>query len=78
MEDRFVDPFTTEICSADLIRCLDNAPSEDLDNLTFFSREYVCSLRLLKLKKRWYHITITDWMREVSTLIKAVPTQSTT
>ncbi|KNG45596.1 hypothetical protein DDE82_000449 [Stemphylium lycopersici] len=69
--DRYVNPFSPEICSADLIRCPDNAPSEDVDNLSFFSREYVRSVRLLKVKKRWYHITITDWMREVNILIHA-------
>ncbi|KAH6872287.1 hypothetical protein BKA58DRAFT_468099, partial [Alternaria rosae] len=67
-----VDPFTPEICKADLIRCPIPIPTPETDILAHFSEEYARSIRLLKVKYRWYHTSPSDWHREVTTLISAI------
>ena len=60
-----VDPFTPEICKADLIRCPIPIPTPETDILVHFSTEYARSIRLLKVKYRWYHSSPSDWQKEV-------------
>ncbi|KAI4942627.1 hypothetical protein J4E91_010022 [Alternaria rosae] len=67
-----VDPFTPEICKGDLIRCPIPIPTPETDILAHFSEEYARSIRLLKVKYRWYHTSPSDWHREVTTLISAI------
>ncbi|KAI4632675.1 hypothetical protein J4E80_000032 [Alternaria sp. BMP 0032] len=71
-----VDPFTPEICKADLIRCPIPIPTPETDILAHFSIEYARSTRLLKVKYRWYHSSPSDWQKEVSTLISGIDNAS--
>ncbi|KAI4922956.1 hypothetical protein J4E90_001392 [Alternaria incomplexa] len=71
-----VDPFTPEICKADLIRCPIPIPTPETDILVHFSTEYARSIRLLKVKYRWYHSSPSDWQKEVSTLISGISNAS--
>ncbi|CAA9960750.1 hypothetical protein PTMSG1_04134 [Pyrenophora teres f. maculata] len=67
-----INPFTMEICKANVTYCHDKAPSEELSSLDYFAMEYVRSVRFLKVKKRWSNLPIAAWMREVDLLTKAV------
>ena len=71
-----VDPFTPEICKADLIRCSVPIPTPETDILAHFSTEYARSTRLLKVKYRWYHSSPSDWQKEVTTLISGIDNAS--
>ncbi|KAI4913223.1 uncharacterized protein J4E92_009846 [Alternaria infectoria] len=71
-----VDPFTPEICKADLIRCPISIPTPETDILAHFSTEYARSIRLLKVKYRWYHSSPSDWQKEVITLISGIDNAS--
>jgi hypothetical protein len=66
------NPFTAEICTADLIRCPEADPLAEVDSLDYFSKEYVRSVRLLKVKQRWCYATPSDWYKDVNVLIAAM------
>jgi hypothetical protein len=67
-----VNPFTTEFCKADLIRCSEVDPSAEIDSLEYYSKEYARLVRLLKVKQRWCHATPSDWFNEVNVLVTAI------
>ena len=71
-----VDPFTPEICKADLIRCPILIPTPETDIHAHFSTEHARSVRFLKVKYRWYHSSPSDWQKEVTTLISTIDNAS--
>jgi hypothetical protein len=71
-----VNPFTTEVSKADLIRCPKSSPSAEVDSLDFYSKEYARSFRLFTVKQRWCHISPSDWFKEVNTLLAAIDNEA--
>jgi hypothetical protein len=64
--------FNDKNVRADLIRCPPLDPHQRHDNIDVFARDYVRGLRLLTVKRRWVHITSSDWIREIRLVLKAV------
>jgi hypothetical protein len=67
-----VDPFTAETYKVNLVHCPPIDPSEDIDMLDFFAKEYIRSLRLLKARQRWGSMRICDWILEMKTIAAAI------
>jgi hypothetical protein len=67
-----VDPFTAETYKSNLVHCPPTDPSDDIDMLDFYAKEYIRSLRLLKARKRWGNMRICDWKLEMKTITTAL------
>ncbi|EMD66129.1 hypothetical protein COCSADRAFT_353171 [Bipolaris sorokiniana ND90Pr] len=71
-----INPFPPSVYKTSLLHCPSPNPTASTPTLPFYTQEYIRSLRLLKLRRRWSHLPLSDFTTELRTLVLSLSNAS--